>query len=174
MSDPAMIHLWRAIEDGEFASVQALAPPGFDFRAALHPTCQCTPLQMAIDRMVSVENDDEEKKTFEMIEWLLNRGADPLACAPDSCCHEIIVSCANKDNSQISVDCSEHSAISLIIDLKLAMKEKMQEKNDHEDDADWDFDWGSDLVALTRLSDLLCAKVCTCCAFARCAPSALS
>lgn len=164
-------HMWRAIEEGEFASVQALAPPGFDFRAALHPEFQCTPLQMAIDRMVNVESKEEAEKTFEMIEWLLNRGADPLACAPDSCYHEIIVMLNGKDNSQISVDCSKHSAISLIIDLKLAMKEKMQMKKDHEDDEDWNFDWGDDQMTLTRLSDLLCAKVCTCGA---CAPSALS
>ena len=151
-------HIWMMIDARELSALQAVST-NFDFRSALHPDFNIPPLHAVVQSMVMTTNYKQVESVKKMAQWLLKRGADPLARAPASSDYEVDARLDGKEMSHIRVDCAGHSAISLLVALKNEMKEKTDEAADHKDDDDWDFSWKTDVEDLTTLNTILCTSV---------------
>lgn len=117
--------MWTALESADATCVKAMDSfSTFDWSSLSQ--CGLTPLQtvvMAIARTSTAEHKEVPQSKLDLISWMANRGADPLAVTARTCKVSFKYAYHTLEYYKVKVDLASHSTISFAVALKCAMIE---------------------------------------------------
>jgi hypothetical protein len=118
--------VWALIYDGELDAVMAMLPANFDWRG-LHPTEKCTLLHCAIRDSICEKQNFQRR--LDLIEWLIERGADPTQeSRSNDHQHHNWWKRNDKEGSLVKLKLKDTSAVSYAIKLRALFRDEMTSK----------------------------------------------